>query len=168
MDFHSVEGEGSTFWFHIPAPLVNARAIVETAPFDMAPLSGLRVLVVDDNRTNRLVGEKTLKALGACADCVGSGAEAVAAVTVGDFDLVLMDINMPEMDGREATRLIRALPSPASEIPVIALTADIMSHQLESYAEAGMNGVAPKPFSPAQLLKAIAALADPPAAAIPA
>lgn len=163
LDFHSVEGQGSTFWFDIPAPLAEPGEAAETASFSTAPLLGLRVLVVDDNRTNRLIAEKTLQALGAAAECVASGGEAITAVTQTDYDLVLMDINMPEMDGREATRRIRALPGAAGQTPVIALTADIMSHQLQSYVAAGMNGVAPKPFSPAQLLKAIAALADEPA-----
>jgi CheY-like chemotaxis protein len=77
-----------------------------------------------------------------------------------NFDLVFMDINMPEMDGMEATRRIRALPSQAAATPVIALTADVMSHQRQSYRMAGMDGVVAKPFSPAQLLSEIAKIAE--------
>ena len=69
-----------------------------------------------------------------------------------------MDINMPDMDGMEATRLIRALKGRMADVPVVALTADVMSHQRQKYLAAGMNGVAPKPFSPTQLLGEIARL----------
>jgi CheY-like chemotaxis protein len=124
-----------------------------------APLAGLRVLIVDDNRTNRLVGLKALQALGAEAETVDSGAAAIQAVAASAFDLVLMDVNMPDMDGMEATRRIRALGSEAAAVPVIALTADVMTHHQQAYHAAGMNGFVPKPFSPIELLTEIARLA---------
>ena len=159
LDFDSRPGHGSTFWFEIEAPRVAAPAASATDAFAGEPLHGLRILVVDDNRINRLVGVKSLEALGAEAESADSGAAAIAAVTQQGFDLILMDINMPEMDGLEATRRIRALGGAAREVPVIALTADIMSHQKRAYAAAGLDGVVPKPFSPAELLAEIERLA---------
>ncbi|HEY2660538.1 MAG TPA: ATP-binding protein [Caulobacteraceae bacterium] len=160
LDFESRPGHGSTFWFEIGAPAAPAPTQADVDAFAGQPLHGLRILVVDDNRINRLVGVKSLEALGAEAEVADSGAAAIAAVTQQGFDLILMDINMPEMDGLEATRRIRALGGAARDIPVIALTADIMSHQKRAYASAGMDGVVPKPFSPAELLAEIARLAD--------
>jgi len=160
LDFESQEGRGSTFWFEIAAPPAEAPARVGNHAFADAPLTGLRVLVVDDNRTNRIVGAKSLEALGAEAEAVDSGCAAIEAVRRDDFDLILMDINMPQMDGLEATRRIRALGGAAAAIPVIALTADVMGHHQDAYLAAGMNGMVPKPFSPAQLLGEIARLAE--------
>ena len=160
MGFTSVEGEGSTFWFEISAPPAEAQA--EVAPTTIAerePLAGLRILVVDDNRTNRLVGLKSLEALGAYAETADSGEAAIAATVSGGYDLVLMDVNMPGMDGLEATRRIRALPGREAQVPIVALTADVMTHHQQAYTDAGMNGFVPKPFSPLQLLTEIARLA---------
>ena len=117
---------------------------------------------MDDNATNRLVGGKILQALGAVAVCVESGAAAVEAVQTGGFDLILMDTNMPGMDGMEATRIIRALPGPAAATSIIALTANVMAHQRTAYYAAGMDGVIGKPFSPASLLAEIIRLTSQP------
>ena len=70
-----------------------------------------------------------------------------------------MDVNMPDMDGLEATRQLRTLPGPMAQLPVIALTADVMSHHIQRYREAGMDGFVAKPFSPSQLLHEILRLA---------
>ena len=156
LDYSSREGEGSVFWFEIDAPPAAAPQAEGEADAGEAPLAGLRVLVVDDNRVNRLVGVKTLASLGADADAAESGEAAIDAVRTQHFDLVLMDINMPGMDGLEATRRIRALGGACAGLPIVALTADVMRHQHAGYLAAGMNGVAPKPFSPGQLLAEIA------------
>jgi signal transduction histidine kinase len=156
--FSSIEGEGSIFWFEIDAAAVAAASAVQAEA--SASLHGLRVLVVDDNATNRLIGVKTLEALGAEAHSVNGGAEAVTAVRDGGFDLVLMDVNMPGMDGLEATALIRALPGPQAATPIVALTANVMAHQRASYLAAGMDGTVPKPFSPAVLLQEILRLSS--------
>jgi signal transduction histidine kinase/CheY-like chemotaxis protein len=160
LDFHSTPGRGSTFWFEIPAAPVAAVTPSTEDPGLEAPLAGLLILVVDDNRINRLVATKSLEAMGAEAEAVDNGADAIEAVDRTNFDLVLMDINMPEMDGMEATRRIRALASQAAATPVIALTADVMSHQRQAYRMAGMDGVVAKPFSPARLLSEIAKIAE--------
>ncbi|MEO8113434.1 MAG: ATP-binding protein, partial [Phenylobacterium sp.] len=156
MDFTSTDGQGSTFWFEIAAVPAQAPSAGLEGQEDEAPLGGLRILVVDDNATNRLVGVKTLEALGAEAEAVDSGEAALQAVQTTAFDLVLMDINMPGMDGMEATQRIRALPARAAGVPILALTANVMTHHLQSYLAAGLNGVVPKPFAPAELLSEIA------------
>ncbi|HEX5264571.1 MAG TPA: response regulator, partial [Phenylobacterium sp.] len=159
MGFESVESEGSTFWFEIAAPPTEAIAVAPVVQAGEAPLDGLKVLIVDDNRTNRLVGTKTLEALGAAAETADSGEAAIAAAARGGYDLVLMDVNMPGMDGLEATRQIRELPAPYADVPIVALTADVMTHHQAAYQAAGMNGFVPKPFSPAQLLAEIVRIA---------
>ena len=167
LDFESQEGRGSTFWFELLAPPADAPAERHAHDFTQAPLVGLRVLVVDDNRTNRIIGTKSLEALGAWACAVDGGLAAIEAVGRQDFDLILMDINMPQMDGLEACRRIRAMGGAAGAIAIIALTADVMGHHQSAYLAAGMNGVVPKPFSPAQLLAEIGRIAELPSAAEP-
>jgi len=159
MGFDSVEGAGSTFWFEIAAPAAEAADAAPAADLTEAPLEGLRILIVDDNRTNRIVGLKTLEALGASADTAESGEAAISAMTTVPYDLVLMDINMPGMDGMEATRRVRQLGGSLAQTPIIALTADVMSHHTAAYRAAGMNGFVPKPFTPSELLAEIVRLA---------
>jgi signal transduction histidine kinase/CheY-like chemotaxis protein len=159
MGFESTEGQGSVFWFEIVAPPAEAAPEAPPPEAGEAPLSGLKILVVDDNRTNRLVGLKSLEALGAEAETADSGESAIAAAEKGGYDLILMDVNMPGMDGLEATRRIRALPQPQAAVPIVALTADVMTHHQQAYHAAGMNGFVPKPFAPGQLLAEIARIA---------
>jgi CheY-like chemotaxis protein len=159
MGFDSVEGAGSTFWFEIAAPAAEAADVAPAADLTEAPLEGLRILIVDDNRTNRIVGLKTLEALGANADTAESGEAAISAMTTVPYDLVLMDINMPGMDGMEATRRVRQLGGALAQTPIIALTADVMSHHTAAYRAAGMNGFVPKPFTPTELLTEVMRLA---------
>ncbi len=163
--FTSVEGEGSTFWFEVSAPVAEpARAAVGGPDAGEANdmLTGMRILVVEDNSTNRMVVRKLLESLGAAVETASDGVEGVSAVERGGYDLVLMDIQMPRLDGIEASRRIRALKGPAARIPIIALTANVMSHQREVYLAAGMNGVSAKPISAPALLAEIArALAEP-------
>jgi CheY-like chemotaxis protein len=106
------------------------------------------------------VGTKILQALGAEASACEDGPTSVAMVGNEAFDLVLMDVNMPGMDGLEATRRIRALGGPIARIPIVALTANVMAHQRQSYLAAGMNGVIAKPFSPADMLTEIMRLSQ--------
>jgi CheY-like chemotaxis protein len=165
MGFDSTEGVGSVFWFEILAPPAKAAAPAPQTPAGETPLAGLKVLVVDDNRTNRLVGLKSLQALGAEAETADSGEAAIAAAAKGGYDLILMDVNMPGMDGLEAARRIRALGGAAARIPIVALTANVLAHQRQSYIEAGMDGVVGKPISPGVLLREIARLSSPAAEA---
>jgi PAS domain S-box-containing protein len=154
----SAKGVGSTFWLEIPARVADAAPAAAADPGGM--LDGLRVLVVEDNATNRMIACKILESLGAAAvETADDGEAGVAAAARGGFDLILMDIQMPGIDGVEATRRIRALGGPAATTPVVALTANVLNHQRDTYLAAGMDGVVGKPISPAALLAEIARLA---------
>ena len=155
--FTSREGSGSTFWFETPAKPAEPPANEEHAA-DVAsamPLQGLNILVVEDNPTNRLVAGKILEGLGAAVATAADGALGVEAAAAVRYDLVLMDIQMPHMDGVEATRRIRGLDDCTASTPIIGLTANAMAHQRAAYLEAGMDGVASKPISPAELVAEI-------------
>jgi CheY-like chemotaxis protein/nitrogen-specific signal transduction histidine kinase len=155
--FESMAGVGSTFRLEIAATAALALAPAAVQPG--APLEGLRILVVEDNATNRTIAVKMLQSLGAAASTAHDGASGVAAAALEVFDLILMDIQMPGMDGLEACRRIRAQTGPSATTPIIALTANVLAHQRETYLAAGMDGVVGKPVSPAALLAEIARLA---------
>jgi PAS domain S-box-containing protein len=155
---------GSLFWLEIAAPPASeAAAPVEAA--DPALLAGLRVLIVEDNATNRLIAGRLLQAMGAVVETADDGIQGVEAVERDHqgFDLIFMDIQMPGMDGVEATRRIRDLGGDAAGTPIVAMTANALAHQRASYIAAGMNGAVAKPLSPIALVQAIAAVLDPPA-----
>ncbi len=156
--FASKQGVGSTFWFEIAAPAVDA--IGPAVESDQLWLEGMKVLVVEDNPTNRLIATKMLENLGASVETAENGAEGVEAAQRRAFDLIFMDVQMPVMDGVTATRAIRALPCEAAATPIVAMTANALSHQVESYRAAGMNGSVSKPLSPAALLKELARLVN--------
>jgi CheY-like chemotaxis protein len=120
----------------------------------------LHVLIVDDNATNRFVAAKVLELFGCNTEAVEGGREAVDHVQTGAFDLILMDIKMPGMDGVQATRLIRGLSGPVARIPILALTANADPVDEVTYLAAGMDGVAQKPIQPDALLNAIHLVMD--------
>ena len=156
--FTSVEGEGSTFWLEFDAPAADP-VTVQTA--EAGVLDGVSVLLVDDNATNRLVARTMLTRLGARVDEAEDGVVGLEAARRGAYDLILMDVQMPRMDGIEATRAIRRSPGDVALVPVIGLTANVMAHQRAHYMAAGMNGVVAKPISPTALLAEIARLMSP-------
>jgi PAS domain S-box-containing protein len=158
VSFQSIPGAGSTFSLSIAAPIVAAPLIRQSEPSDL--LEGVRVLVVEDNSTNQIVARRLLEQLGACVSVADDGASGVAAASAGAFDLILMDVQMPGMDGLEAARRIRALPGGAAHAPIIALTANVMAHQRAAYIDAGMNGVVAKPISPTALVTEIQRLSQ--------
>jgi PAS domain S-box-containing protein len=149
-------GCGSCFAIEIEAPVAAPPRIADasTAP----AFAGLRVLLVEDNATNRLVLGRMLEALGAAVSMASDGREGVDAARTGGFDLILMDVQMPVMDGLQAVAAIRAAGGDLAATPVIALTADALSHQAERYRAAGMDEVVSKPVSPAALVAAVARL----------
>ena len=104
---------------------------------------------------NQTVASVILTRAGHRVDTVANGIEAINAVKILQYDVVLMDVQMPEMDGVAAMKAIRALDGPKSGIPVIAITANAMAGDREAYLEAGMNDYLPKPFKPAELLAAV-------------
>jgi signal transduction histidine kinase len=163
--FESTPGEGSTFWVEVAAPAAAPAVAMNGGAADDGDaaasdwLAGVRVLVVEDNAVNRLVATRMLGQLGASVVTAENGAEGVAAMSSGEFDLVFMDIQMPVMDGVEATRRIRALPSPKGQVPIVATTANVMPDQLAAYRACGVSGVVAKPISPSALLTEVARLA---------
>ena len=119
----------------------------------------LLTFLVEDNPTNRMIATKMLENLGATVATANDGELGVEAATTGAYDLILMDIQMPGIDGIEATRRIRRLGGDAGQLPIIALTANVLAHQRQDYLNAGMNAVVAKPISPNTLLTEIAKLA---------
>ncbi|MBL8671682.1 MAG: PAS-domain containing protein [Alphaproteobacteria bacterium] len=129
------------------------RAAMRLKAADLRPL---RILVAEDNVTNQRVIQALLQKLGHRADLVANGREALEAVQQVPYDLVLMDVRMPEMDGIEATRAIRDLPDQAGRIPIIGLTANVMRSDLDAYRAAGLNEVLSKPIDRSQLEQLLA------------
>ena len=111
----------------------------------------LRILVAEDNPVNQQVAMALLKRLGHRADMAGNGLEALEAIRAVPYDVVLMDIQMPEMDGFEATRAIRALPNDSSRVPIIAMTANALKGDEQRCLEAGMDAYLAKPVNLAAL-----------------
>jgi CheY-like chemotaxis protein len=159
----SAPGRGSSFWFTVRCVPGNA-AIVDTQAWTgetvaaEAPDSGrpLRILVAEDNHINQTVLLAMLGKAGHRIDIAGNGLEAISSVTRVDYDLLLMDVQMPEMDGITATRRIRDLPGETGRIPIIALTANAMKGDREKYLAAGMNDYVSKPIKSNALFAAIA------------
>jgi signal transduction histidine kinase/DNA-binding response OmpR family regulator len=169
----STLGKGSTFWFELPlveateaeAAAAKTGAKPEKLETALAQIAGLerplRLLLVEDNATNLLVAQSVLAKYGITPDTAGNGLEAVEAVRCSRYDVILMDVHMPEMDGLEATRTIRAFPGPESKTPIIALTANSFESDVEKCRAAGMNAHVGKPFRAADLIVALgAALRD--------
>jgi len=122
--------------------------------------ASLRILLAEDNRINRLLAETLLTRAGHRVTHVADGADAVAAAASGEFDLVLMDLHMPRMDGVVAANRIRDLPAPASQVPIVALTADTADGERQRCLDAGMDDFLEKPISEEVLHRKIAHLLD--------
>jgi signal transduction histidine kinase/CheY-like chemotaxis protein len=152
----SVEGEGSTFWFELP--LAEGQTVQTETPVAAdgpATLRNLRILVAEDNQVNQMVIGLMLRQLGHRADIVTNGIEACEQVQKAPYDLVLMDMQMPEMDGMTATATIRKLPHACARIPIIALTANAMEGDRERYISAGMDDYVAKPIALPLLIAAM-------------
>jgi signal transduction histidine kinase/DNA-binding NarL/FixJ family response regulator len=151
----SEPGVGSTFSFGVTlkAAAAPAETVAEAAGPDQRPL---RVLLAEDNPTNRLVATHLLERMGHRAEAVENGAEAVAAAACGQYDLILMDVMMPEMDGLTATRIIRERETSGRRMAIVGLTAGSAQESLAACIEAGMDTVTTKPVTPGRLRAAIA------------
>ncbi|OYW92822.1 MAG: hypothetical protein B7Z13_08930 [Caulobacterales bacterium 32-67-6] len=141
----SQPGAGSVFWFEIIADHA-ASAAVEAETSSPDALRRIRVLLVDDHAMNRDLGATVLDLLGCDVALACDGAEALEAARQGGFDAILMDIHMPVMDGVEATRQIRALDGAPGQVPIIAMSADVMPEMVERCRRAGMSDTLGKPI----------------------
>ena len=162
LDCSSTPGEGSRFWFEIPLPAAAAVEEEASEAADPAP-EGLRILLADDHPANRKVIEVLLAPTGATLVAVENGQEAVDAYGTDPFDLILMDMQMPVMDGLTATAAIRALEAERglNRTPLLMLTANAMAEHVEAGRVAGADGHLAKPVTTASLFAAIgAALGD--------
>jgi PAS domain S-box-containing protein len=153
----SVVGQGSTFWFEVDLPLAGelAAASAEPARPAVIPDRPIRVLAVEDNPVNRELIAALLSPFDIELETAADGAEAVEAVGRASFDVILMDVQMPIMDGLTATRRIRALPGPAARTPIVAMTANVLPEQIARCREAGMDDHLGKPINPTKLLEAL-------------
>ena len=157
----STVGKGSRFWFELEFEIgdqsaANSHASPTAEIQFKRKLRPLKVLVAEDNSVNQEIAKFTLLDAGHSVDIVSNGLEAVAAVQDTAYDIVLMDAHMPHMDGMTATKKIRELRSPLSDIPIISLTADAMVGDRERFLEAGMNDYISKPFDVDNLLNTMA------------
>jgi signal transduction histidine kinase/CheY-like chemotaxis protein len=151
----SALGRGSEFYFELRLARADAHDADE-APNTVVEIPQLRVLVAEDNLVNQKVARGYLDEGGHDVTIVGDGRAAVAAVKNGSFDVVLMDMHMPEMDGITATQRIRELDGEAASIPIIAATAGAMADDIDCCLAAGMNDFVPKPIDPVNLVLTIA------------
>jgi len=157
----SQEGLGSRFTFSLPLERVEI-AEPTAAAADAVPVEPLSVLLAEDNEVNQLVVGDLLRGEGHRVTAVGNGAEAVAAAVAGTFDVVLMDMQMPEMDGIEATRRIRQREAETGDghLPIVALTAHAQPQHRGEAEDAGVDGYLTKPLRAAQLSAVLAGLAQ--------
>lgn len=162
LEAESQPGAGSTFWFDIALEVGTFRQQEEPAPALEAAeaLRGLRVLLAEDNAFNRIVAVETLELLipEVVVKTAENGRQALDLLQAEPFDVVLMDVAMPVMDGLEATRAIRALPPPLNALPVIAFTASVTQKEVRRCMQNGMNACVPKPFRDEQLIAALVAV----------
>jgi signal transduction histidine kinase/FixJ family two-component response regulator len=154
----STEGIGSAFWFTVcyqPAKKAVVATDRRVALDRWMASRPLRILVAEDNAVNQHMIRAILSKLDHTIEIAKDGQCAIECLNAGDFDLILMDIRMPVMDGLEATASIRAKDGSKSNIPIIALTADISAGNINEYTTAGMNDVCGKPIELAFLLRSI-------------
>lgn len=150
--------QGSTFTFTLPTPLLPETwdAASPATADNPLPHRGLSVLVAEDHPVNRKFIGLLLEKLGHHVTFAVDGRQALERITETDFDIVLMDIHMPEMDGLASTRHIRAMEGPRSRVPIVALTADVMNEAEARAYEAGVNAFLSKPVQKEQLIAALA------------
>jgi len=159
--FESEAGKGSTFWFDVEferqTDTLKNKARPKKSKIQFSPSlthrdKPIRILLAEDNSANQLVTKTMLKKVGYHIDVVSNGAEAVKAVHDLPYDVVLMDVSMPEMDGLQATAKIRSFQSRKANIPIIAMTAHAMQQDKEKFFAVGMNDFIPKPASKKDIL----------------
>ena len=158
----STPGQGTIFVVRLPLAWVSHSVALPTPPVaeardEVTETSPLRVLAAEDNKVNQLVLKTLLHQIGIDPFVVDNGAQAVEAWDLERWDVILMDVQMPEMDGPTATRLIRAREAREGRVrtPIVALTANAMAHQVAEYLDAGMDSFVPKPIEVGRLFDAL-------------
>jgi PAS domain S-box-containing protein len=153
--YTSAPGGGSTFWFEVDLPV--SEKPVEIVQVSAIPEKSRRatILLAEDLPMNQELACAILERAGHKVDVAADGAQAVKAVQEKSYDLVLMDIQMPKVDGLTATKMIRGLESPVSRIPILAMTANVLPEQVKEFMKAGMDGHVAKPIKQVDLHRAI-------------
>lgn len=155
--FESAEGRGSIFWFEVPVTEAQQQIVDPTPNF--SSLSDIeisaRILLAEDSYTNALVAGTFLKTAGARVDIASNGLEVVTAVANRHYDLIVMDVSMPEMDGIEASEVLRSSNGWTRDVPIIALTANASNEDKERCLNAGMDGFLTKPIERVKLIGAV-------------
>lgn len=162
MGVDSEIGKGSTFWLEMRVDATEAPEMPSPSerPTGLSTLGTLKVLLVEDNRVNQQLALRFLERLGQKADLAANGAEAVEAAAANSYDLILMDMQMPVMDGIEAARAIRNGHGPNKTAPIIAMTANASDEDRDACREAGMNGFEPKPITLKRLHQVLAGVTE--------
>ncbi len=161
IEIKSKPGKGSTFFFSLEYPVSNNKSVVRKENISdtmLKRLEGKRILLADDNEYNRIVVKETLelKIKGIVVEEATDGLMALQMLETRDYDLVLMDLVMPTLNGLETTQKIRnEFPSPKRNVPIVAITASVVKKEIEKCLNAGMNGFIPKPFKSSEILRTI-------------
>jgi PAS domain S-box-containing protein len=155
--FDSTLGQGSVFWFEVPTRIRIPDPIsIDASLSDYDQIPSIRVLIAEDNAINQQVIAKMLDQLGHDYDLAADGEEAVQAVRARRYDVILMDGQMPNLDGKQAMQIIRAFDGPAATVPIIMVTANAMAGDREDYLAAGASDYISKPISLSKLAQALA------------
>jgi len=159
IDVDSTEGEGSCFWFELPIATAEEQKEVETtalpSPARAASRKPLDILLVEDMPVNQQVTIELLSGDGHSIELATNGQDALSMAMGRHYELILLDVHLPGMSGIEVCRRLKAQPGPNRNTPVIALTASVQPQDIQSYLDAGMNGVVPKPLKTATLYRTI-------------
>ncbi|WP_406645764.1 response regulator [Aliisedimentitalea scapharcae] len=158
LTLESTKAVGSVFSLSINLPIAQARDLVppEAALAPGLSKTPLRVLVVEDNEINQMVAQGYLERMGHSCQCLANAEDALKLLQEQQFDVVLMDVDLPGMSGTDATRLLRQSSDPyLASVPVIGISAHVLDDQIESHLQAGMHGFVAKPVSPERLSQAL-------------
>jgi len=154
------DGAGETAHVRLPAEIAEEHGGEDIEELRVLP-ERTHILIVDDNATNRMVAGALCEMFGCTTQTAEDGVEAVEAARASRFDLILMDIKMPRMDGIEATRAIRRLPGALGRVPIVALTANCDAEAAKVYMDSGMDAVVEKPIKPDRLLETLQMVLEP-------
>ncbi|MGH1541098.1 MAG: ATP-binding protein [Arenicella sp.] len=154
----SVYGEGSRFWFEVPIALVKSNKKSSASAQYQRDISAARILLVEDSKANQMLATAMLKKVGYQVDTADDGQQALEILKLQpspQYDLILMDIQMPGLNGYETTEAIRALSAPVSDLPIVAMTANVLDSERQKCIDVGMQGYVPKPFKLNKLIDQI-------------